>query len=135
MGVLFFLCDARCKHIKTVGIAEAERLREEEFSSGPGVGDRPFLTATPACSLFLHAVMALLASIAARVASNGPALCKKILNMMHDNLWFTWFPKDSATTTAGWKRQGMFCLQEQVFFGKKGELSGEVFGIIWRDKQ
>lgn len=55
--------------------------------------------------------------------------------MMHDNLWFTWFPKDSATTTAGWKRQGIFHLQEHKFFGKKNEVTGEVvISIVLRDE-
>lgn len=126
----------RCKHIKTVGKTETDLLRIEEEKQGDslllsaegrsgqhtgeaGCHTKTANTLSPTCAEFLEVMMALLASIAARVASNGRRLCHQILFMMHDNLWLCWFPKDSLTNTAGWKRQGIFELQKSVFFGCK----------------
>jgi hypothetical protein len=133
----------RCKHIRTVGKAEADLLKEDGSSvtSGEGEGgggwqhpeeyqDNAINTISPSCTEFLNGIMALLASIAARRNSNGPNLCRHILNMMHDNLWVCWFSKDSQTNTAGWKRQGIFELQNEIFFGKSGEL-GNKFELLY----
>jgi hypothetical protein len=106
----------------------ADMLRKEGSNEDMAAGDTDICgkecesylqttSSSPSLAPFLDNIMALLDSIAARVASSGPKLCRQILYMMHDNLWQCWFPKESLTETAGWKRQGIFDLQKAIFFG------------------
>lgn len=99
------------KEDQPVGVANADIDTDADIDWEGGT------SASSTYSAFRDQILALLTSIAARVQSNGPSLCRRILLMMHDNLWLTWFPTDSPSLTAGWTRKGIFELQELVFFG------------------
>jgi hypothetical protein len=111
------------KEDQPVGVANSDIDTDADIDWEGGT------SASSTYSAFRDQILALLTSIAARVQSNGPSLCRRILLMMHDNLWLTWFPTDSPSLTAGWTRKGIFELQELVFFGCNS--TSNVGGMIY----